>query len=381
MSGELPATGASTPPASKAVQRNAAIEAAAKESEKAFSQPGYLAFRANTAWKAEFEKAADNAAGFKGDYGTVLRTDTSTPLDHLTLNPRRERLDWADALIDHKDAKADEKLLFGKFVREHPGIEPLGGTWRGGTLVLVYDDHGSVVADFALAYRLTEEIDEDDEPDLPVKEPPKGLRGAVTLVKPLDLVALTLQNDFKSKFVDVKAELRETLTKEVGVQQQLGRAFADSIVQVGKVFTEGKTGIVNPKQPVKDKTLEAFARRADYQASEINDIRASMLDPSLSTDQQALVKKQLDQAEAALGKTVEDGTRYIVANKVETSAGADGDVALTRFTQGLSQISGPEARNTLNTSLTRIETEARQGNALDQANALGRLRKASGLGR
>ena len=41
---------------------------------------------------------------------------------------------------------------FSDFVRLHPGLEHLAGVPRGGTFIVVYDENGTVVADFALSY-------------------------------------------------------------------------------------------------------------------------------------------------------------------------------------------------------------------------------------
>ena len=57
-----------------------------------------------------------------------------------------------DNLIDHNDAKEDDKLLFSSFIAAHPALEHFGGVARGGTFVLAYDDNANVVADFMLPY-------------------------------------------------------------------------------------------------------------------------------------------------------------------------------------------------------------------------------------
>ena len=369
---EIPERVAGAENAAVAAEKHAAIQGAVGESVKAFARKGYAAFRQDSAWKPQFDAATSNAADFKQKFGTVLRTDVSTAFDHLVNNPRRQWLDWLDILIDRKDEKADERLMFAAFVRGHPGVDTLGGTWRGGTLVLVYDDSGAVVADLALPYRVADDDDDDDEPDLPVAPPPP-LVGGIKLIKPLDLLSANLRDDLKT-----------SLLAEVNIQRELSKNFSESIVKFGEVFNAAKAGVaINPGLVggIKDLALDGFARRADFQRGEIESLRQRMLDPTLSDATRGELTKQLGDAEAALGKTVQEGTRYIVANKVDTaSSGGDGSLALARFTQGASAINSSTVRKELGTSLSRIETEARTGNALPQADALAHFRLVGGFG-
>jgi hypothetical protein len=369
---EIPERVAGAENTAVAAEKHAAIAGAVGESVKAFTKSGYTAFRQNTAWKPQFDAAASHAADFKQKFGTVLRTDVSTAFDHLVNNPRRQWLDWIDILIDRKDEKADERLMFAAFVRQHPGLDALGGTWRGGTLVLAYDDNGAVVADFALPYRVVDDDDDDDdEPELPVAPPPP-LVGGIKLIKPLDLMTANLRDDLKT-----------TLLAEVNVQRELSKNFSDSIVKFGEVFNVGKTAGVRPGLvgDIRDVALEGFTRRADVQRAEVESLRERILDPGVPEATRTELRKQLGDAEAALGKTVQEGTRYIVANKVDTaSSGGDGALALARFTQGASAINSTTVRKELGTSLSRIETEARTGNALPQADALANFRVVGGFG-
>jgi hypothetical protein len=368
---EIPERVAGAENTAVAAEKHAAIAGAVGESVKAFARKGYAAFRQDSAWKPQFDAAASNAADFKQKFGNVLRTDVSTAFDHLVNNPRRQWLDWLDILIDRKDEKADERLMFSAFVRAHPGVDALGGTWRGGTLVLVYDDSGAVVADLALPYRVADDDDDDDEPELPVAPPPP-LVGGIKLIKPLDLLTVNLRD-----------ELKTSLLAEVNIQRELGKNFSDSIVKFGEVFNVGKTAGVRPGLvgDIRDVALEGFTRRADVQRAEVESLRERILDPGVPEATRTELRKQLGDAEAALGKTVQEGTRYIVANKVDTaSSGGDGALALARFTQGASAINSTTVRKELGTSLSRIETEARTGNALPQADALANFRVVGGFG-
>ncbi|HET9976057.1 MAG TPA: hypothetical protein VFQ20_01360 [Burkholderiaceae bacterium] len=366
--GEIPPRVAGAENGAVASERHAAIGAAAGEAVKAFAKTSYRAFRAETAWKPQFDAVTVNAASFKQSFGNVLRTDVSTAFDHVVNNPRRQWLEWLDVLIDRKDEKADERLLFANFIRQHPGVDALGGVWRGGTFVLIYDDSGNVVADLTLPYRIADEDEDDDEPDLPVAPLPP-LVGGIRLVKPLDLVAANIKTD---------------LLAEVNVQREWSKNFSETIVKLGAAINPTKGtlgGATAGVDNLRSGALATYTRRAAYQQQEIAYLRERIVDPATSDADRKALTTQLGEAEAALGKTVEDGTRFIVANQVDTASGADGALALTTFSQSASAINNTTVRTELATNLTKLESEARLGNALPQANAVGNLRIVTGFGR
>jgi len=366
--GEIPARVAGAENSAVASEKHAAIGAAAGEAVKAFAKTSYRAFRAETAWKPQFEAVTVNAASFKQSFGNVLRTDVTTAFDHVVNNPRRQWLDWIDILIDKKDEKADERLMFAAFIRQHPGVDALGGVWRGGSFVLIYDDSGNVVADLTLPYRVADDDDDDDEPDLPVAPLPP-LVGGIRLIKPIDLVASNLKTD---------------LLAEVNVQREWTKNFSETIVKLGAAINPSKNTLVGTAgvaDGLRNGALATYTRRAAYQQQEVETLRGRIVDPTTNdADRQALTT-QLGEAEAALGKTVEEGTRFIVANKVDTASGADGALALNQFSQNASSINNDAVRTELGTRLTKIESDARLGNALPQANAVGNLRLVTGFGR
>jgi hypothetical protein len=368
---EIPERVAGAENTAVAAEKHAAIKGAVDESVKVFGKPGYAAFRSSTTWKPQFDTAASNAADFKQKFGTVLRTDVSTAFDHLVNNPRRQWLDWLDILIDRKDEKADERQMFAAFVREHPGVDALGGTWRGGTLVLLYDDSGAVVADLALPYRVVDDAEDDDEPELPVAPPPPPA-GGIKLIKPLDVLTANLHDDLKAR-----------LLSEVNLQRELSKNFSDSIIKFGEVFNAGKNVAVNPGVGggIRDITLDGITRRVDFQRAEVESLRQRVLDPAVAETTRAELRKQLTEAEVALGKSVQEGTRYVAANKVDIGSGSDGALVLATLGKGASAINNAKVRDELGTTLTKIENDARTGGALPQADAVANFRVVVGLAR
>jgi hypothetical protein len=365
---EIPAQVGGAATGALAGEKQRAVDGAVNATLAGVAVKGYTAYRANTAWKGQFALAAEAASGFKSSFGNVLRTDVSTAFDHLALNPRRDWLDWLDILIDKKDEKADQRLLFPRFVQDHPGLDALGGAWRGGTWVLVYDDSGAVVADFALPYRLAEDDDDDDEPEIPVAPRPPVI-GGIKLVKPLDLVAS-----------DIREQLRPQLLAEFNVQREYAKFFSDSVVKFGEVF--GKTGTVRPDLAgnIRDAGLAAQARRVAYEREEVERLRIAAIDPARSEAEKEQLRVQLGSAEAQLGRTLGEGAQYIAANRIDVAAGGDGATALTVFTQGASALNDNTVRTELNTRLTSTISGA-QGTAALQAGALGNFQRLVGLGR
>jgi hypothetical protein len=73
-----------------------------------------------------------------------------------------------------------DQLMLRDFVSKHSGLEHVGGVWRGGTLVLVYDSTGTVRGDFALPYYCSEATSSVLQLAPTVLQPPLNIHDTIT---------------------------------------------------------------------------------------------------------------------------------------------------------------------------------------------------------
>ncbi len=113
-----------------------------------------------------FKSAYDEIVRIAEDYAKQIQENLKTPkynpkgnedeileqLKMLTEGCHIERLGGIVSTLETRKNEIRALTLFSNFAAKHPGLEHLGGAPRGGTFVLVYDDEGVIVADFALPY-------------------------------------------------------------------------------------------------------------------------------------------------------------------------------------------------------------------------------------
>ena len=154
-----------------------AVAGASKAAAPVLAKNSYSSYKAalksdeGANFKSSYAASLGTVSNARAALGHVSRTDFVSPFDGLINTNQPHWIDWLDDLIADQGDKADEKLLLPRFVQDHPGIDHLGGVWRGGTFVLVYDDRGQVVADFTLPYPAAE-ADAPEPEDPPLKRPP-----------------------------------------------------------------------------------------------------------------------------------------------------------------------------------------------------------------
>ncbi|OYY94804.1 MAG: hypothetical protein B7Y41_04330 [Hydrogenophilales bacterium 28-61-23] len=320
---------------SKVDQHDAAITNAAAESHKAFAAKSYSAFKAEKQWSVQHEVAIKTAGSFKQDFGDVSRTDYVTAFDTAIVSNHKNWLDWIDALIEDEDKKADERLLFSAYLKAHPGLEHFGGVSRGGTFVLVYDDHANVVADFMLPYRETEVVeDEPEEPTLTYVVPPYIKEGFV-LVKPLDL-----------QFADLKGGIRAEWVKEIQIQTNYSKFFQESLGTLGDVLGKFNQNVKSPGVNVLPETNDAYLNSLlediKGKTEQIDKMREQLAKGDLPDDVAGKVKDQLRRYEQVLGNGVKETTRYMVDAKTNVAAGQPAADALKIIGKGLVTVKDKE---------------------------------------
>lgn len=127
----------------------------------------YTSYVADTSWQSAMGNTLLSAGTYKANLGAVAKTDFVTPVDTLIASPHINWLPAIDTVIKKKEDAEDDKLLFVNFIDRHPAAEHFAGVVRGGTFILVYDNAGTVVADFMLPYYWEDQFETTvDEPSL-----------------------------------------------------------------------------------------------------------------------------------------------------------------------------------------------------------------------
>lgn len=332
----------------------------------ALTSKRYSAYRADTAWKGALAGSVETIGQARVSLGHVARTDFTSAFDSLIATNQPHWIDWLDVLIQAGDDRADEKLLFPRFVQQHPGLDSLGGCWRGGTFVLAYDDAGRVVADFTLPYACAE-IDEDEPEEPPLTRPPfrpptLGDK-AVRVIPP---VALQIDSLLGLKFADVRKQVTdelavktaniEGLVKGVLIPQGGGKVTAPVGVATGDLLLDQMVLDVEARR-VQVESLRELASRSD-------------LPPEVRT--QAEAKLRSSQNELAVAVT-EAADRAASAGAGVTAAGLTDTTRV--LSTGVTAIRDSTATATLKTGLDGVETRAVGSNK----DFVGRLKTLGGL--
>jgi hypothetical protein len=318
----------------------------------------YAEYRTKTDWPKFYGNAVGATSGFKSDLGDYVRTDIATPFDAVASTNQPAWLLWLDQLIQDKDAREDARLLFSNFIAEHPGFEHLGGVPRGGTLVLVYDDTLTVVADGALPYAWRETAEEEpkDLPDLtrPDFKPPIIVDRAVKIKLPANLL-------FEKEFNVFKNENDQKWTKKIDEKIQETVGVGRSYFQFFQDTAKALVPVLTPKTTVRDHAVPAFDDLLGVKTEEVNRnvelidrIRAIIAKVNLPEDQQRLAMDQLVAAQLNLANAVAGTMKYIVDAKVDVSADTAGAKSMAILATSVGQISDAKAKTQLQQSLAPL---------------------------
>jgi hypothetical protein len=355
-----------------------AVASAKAAAAPVLSKTSYSAYKAaaagseGTAWKAGYANSLVAASNARVNLGHVSRLDHVSAFDSLIASNQRHWIDWLDELILDQDRRADDRLLYTRYVQDHPGLDHLGGVWRGGTFVLVYDEQGRVVGDFTLPYAAAEiEADEPAEPPLPTPAPapapgpspspppinPTDIRDfGIRYIKPLDLVVkdrVAAERVIFQKDLEVQAASIEGLVKGAFVPSN---AVDPKRTVVPGNFTD------NP-------VLDFQSRELERQRTRVEELQDILVDPRLAPEMREQVELDLGKAQSDLAGTVGTVAEQFVAAGVDVNSSAG-----TRLTQelasGVKTIQSPAVKETLGTRLKDVQTGATGGHAVMLRNLL-----------
>ncbi len=318
-----------------------AVRTAQQDATPVLTSAKYSAYRANPAWKSAFASSVESVGNARVNLGHVARSDFTSAFDSLIATNQPHWIDWLDDLIVAGDGRADDKLLFGAFVQQHPGLDHLGGVWRGGSFVLAYDDSGRVVADFTLPYPCAEvDDDEPEEPPLqrPPYRPPAIVDKPIRLLRPLDL---TLD--------DKIFKVREVFQKDLQVQTAnveglVKGAFLPQPPKVSRL-DDLKTG---------DLVLDDMLRGVESKRQQVERLREGVVQPETTPEARLQIEQRLRTAEAELATEVTQATERAVTQNLDLRSGASAE-ATKVLTGGVTAIRDTQATATLKTGLARVE--------------------------
>ena len=295
-----------------------AVRATQAAAAPAMAQQRYSAYRADTSWKSGYAASLQKMGDARLSLSHVSRNDLASPFDSLLASTKPLWINWLDDLIVAGDDRADDRLVFSAFVKRHPGLDHLGGCWRGGTLVLVYDDSGRVVADFTLPYPCAEvDEPEPEEPPLvkpPDLRPPKWLDRAVRVIPSLDFEIGTRFIDVRKTFVadlDRQSAGIEGLVKGIGFVRTTTPGLKDSL------------GTVLTGDALLDRMAADVTRKRDY----VEDLRSGIGANAFDGEALEEARQRLKSGEEDLARSVTQTTERAVKVNVDTTS--SGGVALS----------------------------------------------------
>jgi len=367
-----------------AAEKNASINsktaAARNKLNKSFTD-----YARDSSWQSDIGDTLLAAGQYKHDLAKVVTTSYVTSFDHLIGNTTYNWLPWLEGIIRHKDDKVDEKKLFRNFIKDYPGLEHSGGVIRGGTFVLLYDDAGTVIADFMLSH-YCEEIVEESEPEPPLQKPsiPKGEidLGGIRITPSWD-------NYLSNKLDTFKAGIDLEFQDKLNFQNSYVDAFKDSFRLFGDAFFQNATpgteygiggvdgGVVKPGTggitgggyadplPVdkySDNILIMNVNRAREEMTHIKFLEEKIADPSTSDEEKISFEKERDKSQQNLSNNVKDIVNHVSSKGSDVTAGAEAAIAMENVRHGMDMLKSNssmmnESTNALNEVMDSTSNE------------------------
>ncbi len=334
---------------------SAAVSGAKDAAAPVLSQTNYSGYKAMVAsdtgarWKSTYATSLASVSDARANLGYVSRADFVSPFDGLINTNQPHWIDWLDDLIVDHGNKADEKLLLPRFVQDHPGLDHLGGVGRGGTFVLVYNDEGQVVADFALPYPAAE-ADTPEPVDPPLPRPPYRppvVVGGIRVIKPVDL-------EVRDRvLIEREGFQKDLAVQTTNIENLVRGAFVPSNAVPIRVATGPRTG-----NPLLDLQAEQLTRQRDY----VRRLQEVLTDPGLTNVVREQVVQDLGRAQVDLATTVGVVAEQFVASGVDVTSAA-GTAIRQEMTSSVSAIQHVEAKNQLGTKLGEVQAKAGVGAA------------------
>ncbi|MGS0755741.1 hypothetical protein ACVBEH_14330, partial [Roseateles sp. GG27B] len=326
-------------------------------------------------WRASYATGLETVGNSRASLGHVSRTDFVSPYDALFNSNQPHWIDWLDTLIQAHDERANDKLLFAQFVQDHPGLDHLGGAWRGGTLVLVYDDGGRVVGDFTLPYPAAEVLTpEPVEPPLPRPpyRPPFVVNGGLRVLRPLDLKV-------SDRVLVERQSFQFDLEKQsANIQGLVQGAFVPNNAVVPKrALVPGLARLNGLKG---DSYLEFTARDMSGKLARVQELKDLLAQPSLPDDSRVLFERDLATAQTDLASSVVSVSTRMVVSNIDVASDAGVELA-AQLGRSVAMIQDAGAKELLDNRLSGLAAGAGAALGADHSLLIGKLRLIGGIGR
>ncbi|HEY9698918.1 MAG TPA: hypothetical protein V6D10_16765 [Trichocoleus sp.] len=320
----------------------------------------YSQYRNNDTWKADLTDVLSAAGQFKYGVGDVIRTEFTTPFDAMISNTHLQWIDWLDDLIKKKEDKDDEKLLFSKFMTQHPSMEHFGGVSRGGTFVLVHDEQKNIVADFMLPYYVCESVDEEDEPEIPrpgIRPDWSNIDNGIRVLPSRDKLLKDFDRNFRRDFDSV-------ITDKVNVQQKYAEIYKEYIESATKIFTTIDPRRLQTKidRSFTDALLDAQTIDAQAKRRKLDLLRERAGQEDLPEANRRILNDQILVAQEELGRSVKEMATYVATFNVDVSVGSEGYLAMNEVSNHLGSITSQEIRADVRSGLSNLESTTQNAN-------------------
>ena len=366
------------------------------------------------ALQTEVDAAIEAALDLSFEIDGLATTGAMNPLDTLAGGTQTHWLPWLDQIIGWKEEKADQKLFFSRFIREHPQLEHFGGVARGGTLVLIHDTGGTVVAEAMLPYTCHQEAADEDEPVLGTPAPrPPVIRTPPVRTKPTPKRTWDREWIFRKPELDVVFEARndvdEWLQTETEylrgqiewqnqyIQQRTATLTNDVIANVGATYENlinnqwstldsvaskysttrftgemgtqpgSTTGVnYNPAatQPRATQTFDDRMLGVMVEETRVREEKVNVLaEMAAAAPQDEALLQQLEAAQAELGRTLEDTAGYLARTGAEVTLGSEAYIAVEQMSRGFTALSGSK---TLEATATALDSTVAGGTPMLQ---------------
>ncbi|MBL1179244.1 hypothetical protein [Pantanalinema sp. GBBB05] len=324
----------------------------------------YSQYRTNPSWKADLTDVLNAAGQFKYGVGEVIRTEFVTPFDTIISNTHLQWLDWLDDLIQQKEAKDDEKLLFSKFITQHPAMEHFGGVCRGGTLVLVHDAQKNIVADFMLPYYVLDRVDEEDEPEIPkpgIRPDWSRIDNGIRVLPSREKLFKDFDRNLRRDFDSIT---NSKIDDKVNVQQRYADLYREYIESATKIFTtiDPRRLQTQPNKVIADSLLDAQLVDAHTKRRKLDLLRERAARQDLPDTSRQILDRQILVAEEELGRSVQDMATYVATFDVDVSVGSEGYLAMNEVSTHLGSITNREVRASLQKGLSGVEETTQNDN-------------------
>jgi len=280
----------------------------------------------------------------KRGLGKILQTDYNTPIDSVIASTHFDWLDGIEAILAQREKEARARRVFTNFVDRHPQIEHFAGVVRGGTLVLVHDESGRVVADFMLPY-IFAELDESEDDQ-------SGL--APAQIRPIELLqnSLTLQRS-RDSFVShqILSQLQPVLDDKLATQLEFVKSGIEAMQSVVQTTLRAR----ELRYSYKDVVLGRLVQNAQSWRATVDSLYPIIASPGSTPEQVKAARNQVSQAEAQLVQALQNLAGFLDNDRIEFTSGSDGAYAteeLSRSTLALSDA----ARQTVVKTLGQVKS-------------------------